>query len=218
LKNFEDTSQVTPTRIVVFAKAPLEGFAKTRLIPFLGAANTATLAKRLLQHSVAQAVLAQIGPVELCVAPDKHHAVWAELELPSSVVWSEQGNGDLGVRLARVAKRIIANGESVLFMGTDCPALDADVLQSASAALARQDTCLVPVTDGGYALLGLGLGKFHISLFQDIPWSTDQVAQLTRNRIQSLGWSLEELAVLRDIDDPQDLKWLPRHLRETEDV
>lgn len=57
-------------RIAVLAKAPLPGYAKTRLIPALGAAGAAALAERLLAHAAAQAVAAEVGPVTVWAAPD----------------------------------------------------------------------------------------------------------------------------------------------------
>ena len=54
-------------RIAVLAKAPLPGYAKTRLIPALGAAGAAALAERLLAHAAAQAVAAEVGPVTVWV-------------------------------------------------------------------------------------------------------------------------------------------------------
>ena len=198
---------MAPTRVVIFAKAPLAGLAKTRLIPALGMAGSAALAARLLQHALLQAVEADLGPVELCAAPTARHPIWDRLAIPEGVARSEQGDGDLGRRLARAAQRIVGGGERLLLMGTDCPALTSVRLRLAAAALGEHDASLIPATDGGYALLGLR--RFHADLFTAMPWSTAEVAQLTRQRIAALGWSLAELSPLHDIDEPQDLQWLP---------
>ena len=66
---------------------------------------------------------------------------------------------------------------------------------------------MVPAEDGGYVLLGMN--SFDPSLFSSIPWSTSRVAALTRQQISQLGWTLAELPVLPDIDEPEDLRWLP---------
>lgn len=198
-------------RTIIFAKTPLPGVAKTRLVPALGLEGSATLARRLLEHTVAQAVEANIGPVELCVAPSIEHPIWREVVVPDGVCWSEQGEGELGERLSRVAQQRIEKGEQLLLIGTDCPQLDALCLREASAVLAHYDTCLIPVSDGGYALLGLR--RYDHSLFTGIPWSTDKVAQLTRQRISAAGLSLKTLAQLHDIDEPADLQWLPAEWR-----
>tara|TARA_R110002111_G_scaffold143696_2_gene209804 strand:- start:4333 stop:4974 length:642 start_codon:yes stop_codon:yes gene_type:complete len=195
-------------RIVIFAKAPLAGMVKTRLIPALGLDGSALLAKRLLSHTVAQAIAANIGPTELCVSPTTLHPVWKELALPAALVWSAQGEGDLGERLARASQRVTANGESILLIGSDCPSLTAKKIRVAAMALDHYDACMVPVSDGGYALLGLN--RHLDAAFIDIPWSTASVAQLTRQRILAEKWTLELFTPLHDIDEAQDLRHLPK--------
>lgn len=200
-----------PPRIVVFAKAPVAGLAKTRLIPALGAQGAARLAAALLEHAVAQALASGAGPVELCVTPAPHDPLWSGLAPQASVTWSDQGDGDLGARMARAAQRTLSAGEPVLLMGTDCPELTAGRLQAAAASLTAADATLVPAFDGGYVLLGLN--RFDTSLFAGVAWSTATVAQETRRRVEQLGWSLQTLPTLHDIDEPADLRWLPAHLQ-----
>jgi rSAM/selenodomain-associated transferase 1 len=123
------------------------------------------------------------------------------------VQWSEQGDGDLGVRMARRARQAIESGESILLIGTDCPKLDAARLRKAATALQESDAVLVPAADGGYVLLGLR--NFHETVFTGIPWSTDTVATETLYRMRQLGWTVQRHPVLHDIDEPADLRWLP---------
>lgn len=196
-----------PTRVVIIAKAPIAGFAKTRLTPSLGAEGAARLARRMCEHSVATAVAARLGPVELCVTPSPNHPIWKTLDLPDGLAWSEQGDGDLGARMARAAGRTTAAGEAVLLIGTDCPDLTVAHLQTAAEALADHDAALLPTVDGGYALLGLR--RFHPCLFAHMPWSTDAVAFETLCRIGRLGWRVKSARPLHDIDEPADLAWLP---------
>ena len=47
------------TRLVIFAKAPQPGNVKTRLIPLLGAVGAAQLARRMLAHTLTEAVAAR---------------------------------------------------------------------------------------------------------------------------------------------------------------
>ena len=101
----------------------------------------------------------------------------------------------------------------MLLIGADCPALSAVRLQTAAAALADHDAALYPALDGGYTLLGLRAD--HPSLFADIPWSTSQVAAVTRARMQALGWRVWVGAVLPDIDAPPDLLHLPERFQQT---
>lgn len=200
-----------PTRVVIFAKAPLPGFAKTRLIPALGAGGAADLARRLLMQTIDQALAAEVGPVELCVAPNMADTVWTMPSIPSSVQWSNQGEGDLGERMARASQRSLEAGESVLLIGTDCPELNDVRLRQAASALQCRDATLFPTFDGGYALLGLN--RFHPSLFSGIEWSTDTVAFDTMTRLKALNWTVNCHPTVHDIDEPADLKWLPASVR-----
>ena len=200
-----------PPRIVIFAKAPVAGLAKTRLIPALGAQGAARLAAALLKHAVAQALTSGVGPVELCVTPAPADPLWSGLAPQATLNWSDQGDGNLGERMARAALRTLEAGAPVLLMGTDCPDLTAARIREAAASLTAADAALVPAFDGGYVLLGLN--RFDASLFAGIAWSTASVAQVTRARVEQLGWSLRTLPTLHDIDEPADLRWLPDDLQ-----
>ena len=196
-----------PVRIVIMAKAPVAGFAKTRLIPALGAEGAAKLAEKMLRHTLHTALASKLGRVEICATPDPADLAWQNFNLPSQVNWSAQGDGDLGDRMARAALCTIQQGEAVLLIGTDCPAIDAAFLHHAALALNDHDASLIPTFDGGYALLGLK--KFAPTLFSNMLWSTDVVAQETLKRMQQLGWQTQRLPTLHDIDEESDLQYLP---------
>lgn len=202
-----------PVRIVIIAKAPQPGLAKTRLIPALGAEGAADLARHMLMHTLDKAIAANMGIVELCATPASADPVWQTLSIPDAVHWSDQGDGDLGERMARAAQRVIYGGEAVVLIGTDCPELSVDDLRQTGSELQRADVSIFPTADGGYALLGLN--HFHPSLFSDIAWSTDTVAFQTLCRLGQLGWTVQSHAKVHDIDEPGDLKWLPNTWLET---
>ncbi|MDP1525099.1 MAG: TIGR04282 family arsenosugar biosynthesis glycosyltransferase [Rhodocyclaceae bacterium] len=197
------------TRILIFAKAPVPWRVKTRLIPALGAAGAARLARRMLENTLANALDAVIGPVELCASPLISAPDWAGIPLPHGVECSAQGDGDLGERMARASQRAFAQNDRVLLIGTDCPGLSAGHLRAAAAALDGHAAAIYPAVDGGYSLLGLR--AFHPSLFEDIPWSTSSVAKLTLARMQALEWSVWQGDVLTDIDEPADLVHWAHH-------
>ena len=187
---------------LVFAKAPAPGKAKTRLIPALGAEGAARLAKQMLADTWREAAAVDRADAELCVDPEPSHEEWQGL-LPDGAPATWQGEGDLGERLARAAERVIQAGRSVIFIGTDCPALDRHRLKEACEHLESHDAVIHPALDGGYALLGLR--RFDASIFSGIQWSTETVASDTIARIEALGWTLYVGETLRDIDEPADL-------------
>jgi rSAM/selenodomain-associated transferase 1 len=199
-----------PVRIVIFAKEPRAGFSKTRLVPALGEQGAAALAKQLLDRMLQAATASGVGVVEVCVTPWSSEVVWRQLGVPESVQLTDQGDGDLGARMARAAQRVIGEGDSVLLVGTDCPQLDAGQLQRAAHALQGADATLIPAFDGGYVLLGLN--RFDASVFFGIAWSTSNVAAATQERLQTLQWRVQTLAPLHDIDEPADLQHLPAAL------
>ncbi|MCX8070900.1 MAG: TIGR04282 family arsenosugar biosynthesis glycosyltransferase [Candidatus Binatia bacterium] len=199
-----------PCRIVIFAKAPMPGKLKTRLIPVLGPAGAARLAHWMLIHTVRQALAARLGAVELCVAPSPSDPAWSDAlprTLAATVSWEDQGTGNLGDKLARAAARVTSAGQVALLVGSDCPALTALHLRQAARLMIGRDAVLVPSCDGGYVLLGLQ--RTHPSVFADIAWSTPSVAKETRARLTALGWRWVELPPLPDIDEPKNLVAVP---------
>ena len=192
--------------VVVMAKAPLPGLAKTRLAPALGADGAARLAARLLDHALAEALAAGLGPVELCAAPHAAHPAfgrWRALPLR----WSDQGDGDLGERMARAIGRGLRCAPRVLLVGTDAPALGASTLRDAAAALATHNAVVVPAHDGGYALVGVA--RPADALFAGVAWSTHGVMAETRERLRAGGWTWRELPPVADVDEPADLVHVP---------
>ncbi|MCW5634238.1 MAG: TIGR04282 family arsenosugar biosynthesis glycosyltransferase [Rubrivivax sp.] len=210
--------------VIVFARAPRPGEAKTRLAPALGAAGAAALAERMLVHATAQAAGAGAQALELCVTPDDAvtQPVFAALRRAHPpLVLSGQGEGDLGERMARALERALRSHRTALLMGTDAPALDAATIARAAAALGaadaggRGDPCdavFVPALDGGYVLVGLT--RPAPALFRGIAWSTPQVMQQTRARAAAAGLRVTELEPLPDIDEPADLRHLPASWRQ----
>lgn len=195
-----------PLRIAILAKAPRPGFAKTRLIPALGAHGAAELAARMLRTTLNAAVEAGVGTVELCVTPDIDDDAWAGIDIPAGIEVSTQGDGDIGVRMSRIARRAHTQGEGLLLIGTDCAEMSATLLRDAATLLVDADAVLHPTADGGYALLALN--RYDQRLFMDIAWSTGSVADTTVGRLAELGWRAHVGRILHDIDEPNDMKWL----------
>lgn len=195
------------TPVIVFAKAPVPGAAKTRLVPALGPAGAAALAARMLRHALAQAVAAGVGPVELCAAPDGSHPALQDAAAGADVALAAQGEGDLGQRMHRAFERHLRAHAGALLIGTDAPALDANVLRHAARALHDHDAVFVPALDGGYALIGLR--RADPCCFDGMHWSHAQVMADTRDRLRAAGLHWAELPSLADIDEPADLVHLP---------
>jgi uncharacterized protein len=196
------SKEVKPVRIIVFAKAPKAGFAKTRLIPALGAKGAAALAARLILHTLSEALQAGVADVELCITP-WNDPTWETLRLPSGLHISDQESGDLGERMARAAQRSLDAGQPCILIGTDCPTLDAKNLRECAQFMQSHDAVMVPAHDGGY--VALGLCRFVNDIFTDMVWSTPTVAPVTMSRLLQAGLHVHQMPAQQDIDEPADL-------------
>ena len=190
-----------PVAIAILAKAPVPGYAKTRLIPALGADGAAALQAAMLKRTLATALAAGIGPVTLWCAPDCLHPAFAEAAA-QGVELAEQPAGDIGQRMQAAMAAATTTG-GVIVIGTDCPALTPGHLRQAAAALAGEDAVVIPAEDGGYVLLGLR--QANAAVFSGVAWSTPQVMAQTRARLAAAGLRHAEFSPLFDVDRSSDL-------------
>jgi len=198
-------------RILVFAKAPVPGTVKTRLLPAIGAHGAAALQHALLRHTLAT-VCATHYPVELWCSPDADHPGFAELRAQFAVALAVQRGADLGERMASACNDALQRAQYVIIVGSDCPTLIGADLQAAVARLCHDsDAVLGPARDGGYWLIGLR--RFDAALFTDVPWGSAAVLGTTLQRLRDLRWRWHLLTERGDIDRPADLDSLPAALR-----
>lgn len=195
--------------ILVFAKAPVAGEVKTRLIPALGAEGAATLHRRLTEVALQAACAAAPGGVELWCAPDASHPVFAALARQFSVMLHVQADGDLGGRMANALADALTRSEAALLIGSDIAVMDDAVLRAALDGLRDgADVVVVPAEDGGYVLIGLRHAAPE--LFRDMAWSTPGVMAETRQRARMGNLRVAELPPLWDVDNPSDLQRVER--------
>ena len=203
-------SSNSPVSIAILAKAPIPGFAKTRLIPAIGAHAAAVLQERLTERAVTAALTANVGPVTLWCAPDSTHSTFLKLATRLRITLKPQPEGDLGARM--FAATAASNGP-VLVLGTDCPALtDVHLRGAANALRDGMDVILIPAEDGGYVLIGTRSAQ--PALFANIAWGTNTVLAETRARIVELRLGLAERPPLWDVDTEDDLARLEREYPE----
>ncbi|MFY9688208.1 MAG: TIGR04282 family arsenosugar biosynthesis glycosyltransferase [Pseudolabrys sp.] len=203
-------SNTSLVSIVILANAPIPGFAKTGLIPAIGAHAAAVLQERLTERTVATAFAADIGPVTLCCTPDATHDTFLKMVARMKITLRPQPQGDLG---ARMQAAVAGSASPVLLIGTDCPALTEAHLRSAATALREgNDVVLIPAEDGGYVLLGMR--KVQPALFSNIVWGGSTVLAQTRARIVEQRLMLVERPPLWSVDTEIDLARLEREFPE----
>jgi len=197
-----------PTAVAIFAKAPVAGTVKTRLIPALGAAGAARLHARMLRQTVATACAARLGPVTLWCAPDDQAPEFQALADAFPITLARQSGAGLGARMLNAFAQHGARGP-MLLIGTDCPALGVGALHNAAIALdPTTDAVFIPAEDGGYVLVGLH--RPERQLFENMPWGGSEVMAQTRVRLRQANLRWQELDMLWDVDLPEDLPRLDR--------
>jgi len=196
-------------RIIVFAKTPVPGQVKTRLIPSLGAPGAGNLYEQLILHSLSMAIKAQIGFVDLWCTPSAQHPFFSRCAQRFQINLFNQTEGDLGSRMAHAFHETLKRTTRALLIGTDCPSLMVDDLREAADILGQGiDAVIGPAEDGGYILIGLR--RSVPDLFTGIPWGTGSVLEQTRERLRELRWKWHELSERWDVDRPEDVERLKR--------
>jgi len=199
------------TCVVVMAKQPLPGLAKTRIAATLGEAYAAILAEQLLQHTlhkvqqIAQQMEFPVLPV-LCVAP-QINPYFEGLAARYNTGLIEQVRGDLGARMQAASSYALSQAQQVIIIGTDCPDLCVQHIAQARKALQQVDVYLQPAHDGGYVLVAL---KQPLSpVFEGKPWSRPELMTKTLFDLTQAGLSYALGEPLNDIDEEADLVHLP---------
>ncbi len=192
-------------RILIFARAPVPGACKTRLIPAVGPQGAARIQRDLIEKTLETCVASGLAPVELWCAPDCRHPYLGRSRQDYGVTLMRQPAGDLGRRMSEALRRTLRSTRHVLIIGTDCPALTAGDLEQALLALRKGSSFVfTPAEDGGYVLVGASTSERR--LFHGIAWSTSKVMTATRLRLARLQLPWTELPALWDVDTPDDLR------------
>jgi rSAM/selenodomain-associated transferase 1 len=202
--------------IAVMAKASVPGHAKTRLVPPLTSAEAAALNTAFLQD-VAANILAAARHADIAgymaFGPPGPDSVAFFQRIVPDVGLLQVWYPSLGDCLASTIDQLLARGHAAaVVLNSDSPTLPTSLLVETANVLAQPGDCAVfgPCTDGGYYLLGLK--QRHRRLFEDITWSTEQVARQTLDRAAELGLRVHLLPAWYDVDDAETLRTLQSEL------
>ena len=192
---------------MVFARAPVPGRTKTRLIPALGAAGAAHLYRELLGRTLETAFNSGLAPLQLWCTPGTDHPVLGSGASKYGAELKTQRGNSLGARMENAFSECLSAGARGLLIGCDCPELCVDDLICCAAWLAEDvDAVLGPAEDGGYYLVGLAAEA--PGLFADLAWGGPEVLDITRGRLRDMGLRWRELPRRWDVDRPEDLSRL----------
>jgi rSAM/selenodomain-associated transferase 1 len=197
---------MTKDLLIIFAKNPVLGHCKTRLAAGIGTQNALDVYKILLAHTAA--VTQEIN---------KKKVVFYSQEILENDIWDPnlfdkqlQCQGDLGKKMLHAFHWGFEQGyQNIVLIGTDLIDLKPTDIEEAFTSLDKNKAVFGPATDGGYYLIGLS--EKNPKLFQNIPWSTSAVLNMSLKNL-SLG-SFHLLQSKNDIDQKEDLQNIPLFLQ-----
>jgi hypothetical protein len=188
----------------IFARPPLPGTVKTRLIPDIGAHKATLVYRYCLEYTLA--VVRQSGlDYQLFLTAESDDALF------EGEPYRLQKGADLGERMQHGLQDLLErDSDGALIIGTDCLDLTSMHLLKAARALADHELVLLPAIDGGYALIGCS--ATDSTLFKSVRWSSDRVYRQTLANAEKLNYRVSSLESVRDIDTLQDLEHYPELL------
>ncbi len=196
----------TDSVIIIFAREPVAGQVKTRLIPALGDEGACQLYTQLLDHTLNTVIASVLADIIICITPESHQQYFLQMHQAQSFSVSVQYGNDLGARMHHALASALSHYSKAILIGTDCPFLSSKDLYKAMSALNDYDMVFSPAYDGGYVLVGAK--KTDEALFLNIDWGSSEVMEQTRIRLQEYSILWYELEKQHDIDIAEDLSLL----------
>jgi rSAM/selenodomain-associated transferase 1 len=196
-----------PLAIAIFARAPVAGYAKTRLIPLLGPRSAADFQAALILDTTRK-----VNKVAEGVARWLYLTGGPTPDFPGRNRWAveqQRGHG-LGQRLDRAFRQMLSRHSAAIIVGTDSPLLSPRAFRQAWSELRVCDAVIGPCPDGGFYLIGLR--RIVRGLFLGVRWSTRHAFRDVLRQLLGHGFACAILANVPDVDRPQDLRELARQM------
>ncbi|HHT9116310.1 MAG: TIGR04282 family arsenosugar biosynthesis glycosyltransferase [Planctomycetes bacterium] len=209
--------------VIIFLKYPEPGKVKTRLAKDIGNEKACAIYKLLAENVIKNILTKNPGTYDVHIfftPADKENEIknWLKSIIDNErafhIQYSPQKGNTLGERMSNAFQQTLQRKDCkrCIIIGTDCPEIDATMIESVFEILKEKDIVIGPCKDGGYYLLGMS-GPVPVSfkqgfvpeLFEDIDWSTDRVFIQTMEKIQKNNLSCGILKTLVDIDTIEDL-------------
>lgn len=195
--------------VVVMAKAPREGFVKTRLAGAYPARDLVQLADCMLRDTLA--LVRQLSRVHVAVMCPSEDVAIIETHVPEGVQVAGQRGLGLAAGLASAFERFVPGFRRVVAVDSDSPHLPLGSLELALDLLETSEVVVGPTEDGGYYLVGAS--AIHLGLFEPAPLGTSNAREALVGNARTLGLSVAFTERWYDVDVPADLHRLAAELR-----
>ncbi|KUI44233.1 glycosyltransferase involved in cell wall biogenesis [Mycobacterium sp. IS-1590] len=196
---------VLAVTVLVVAKAPVPGLAKTRLAATIGDVAAADLAAAALLDTLDAVAATPVGHRVVAMTGDLRHGSRGDeivSRLDKFTVIPQRG-ADFAERLAN-AHTDAATGNPVLQIGMDTPQVSAGLLAECCHELMRADAVLGPASDGGWWVLGVSHPSMAECL-RSVPMSRSDTGALTLAALRDNGVDVKTVDELADFDTIDDI-------------
>lgn len=184
--------------VLVFIKNAVPGKVKTRLAKDLGDDLACDIYKKLL--AITDKAISNVDCDSIV-----YYGESIEKEGWETSSKKVQSSGNLGDRmLYAFTESFDAGYEQVIIVGSDLPDLSSEIISYAFAKLHDSDLVIGPAEDGGYYLLGQK--AVNTSIYEDMPWSQENLLDITLHKLKQENKTVALLQPLNDVDNIQDLK------------
>ena len=210
--------------LILFARPPIPGKTKTRLIPALGEVGAARLYEAFLAdaarlaHKIRKSRTTVGLAAEWALNRESPQAPLLARWLPGPFLHQIQTGSDLSQRMAVALGRRLTHGgrhahhSRAVLIGTDFPDLPPEIILEAFTALEKNENAaaLGPAKDRGYYLIGLN----HLTpgVFTGIEWGGPGVFEAQKKNLEALGYLIHTLPEWGDVEEPGDLENLRTRL------
>ncbi|UCG53640.1 MAG: TIGR04282 family arsenosugar biosynthesis glycosyltransferase [Candidatus Latescibacterota bacterium] len=192
-------------KLGVFAKIPVPGEVKTRLVPPLSPDEACELYRAFLNDLFAR--LSKLKKVSGTVFYSGKDATIIRDIVPKRFTLAPQEGETLGERLLNAFRLLLSDeGSFATIIGSDSPDIPLTYVKRAYLKLKHRDIVVGPAFDGGYYLIALK--RVIPELFRDIAWGEPAVLKETLHRAKTDGLSCALLPLWYDVDDAKSLSLL----------
>ncbi len=199
-------------RLVVFARAPILGAVKTRLVPPLSNEQALALHRALVEDTLERLTRVGGNALERWLYLSEPLASQDALEIPSDWTMALQSGDDLGGRMENAFRDALHEepGKMIL-LGSDSPTVPLEYVGQAFKEMVDREVVLGPAEDGGYYLIGCS--TLVPELFQSIDWGTDRVLSQSKDALANANREFALLPAWYDVDSEKDLARLRTELK-----
>lgn len=212
-------SRLQPTTnssaLAIFARAPVAGRCKTRLIPLLGREGTAEFQRALITDAVRKMRRLSAHVKLYVMITGAVRSSRETISFPSRAVRLSQRGADLGARIGYALRFLLRRHSCAVIIGADSPELPPRIFRVALEELRYRNAVLGPCPDGGYYLIGMqrrGRNLPPMGLLDGVRWGSRWALRDTTQRLLAAGFSYSLLEPFEDVDRPRDLRRLHERL------